>query len=285
MHQTQVVRPALRAAIGVAEDSQCLLVDGVTLAVAVEGEGPDLICLHATGHGGGDFESFAMAMRGQYRVIRVDWPGQGRSGEDLGHAHTPQRYAQLLEGVADQLQVKNPVVIGCSIGGAAALHYAARRPVRALVLCNTAGLVPVHWLTRSFCAVFTRFFRAGSRGARWFPTAFAVYYRRLVLPSPAADWQRERIIAAGYELAPVLTSSWSHFGRPEADIRTLAQALDVPVWFAWARRDRVIPLWMCRPTIRRMRHASLSLFDAGHAAFLEQPAAFIPAFQEFMARV
>ena len=35
------------------------MVDGVRLAVAREGKGPPVICLHAIGHGGGDYEAFA----------------------------------------------------------------------------------------------------------------------------------------------------------------------------------------------------------------------------------
>ena len=70
--------------------------------------------------------------------------------------------------------------------------------------------------------------------------------------------------------------------KPEADIRALAAELEPPVWFAWARGDKVAPLSFCRPAIRKMRHAHLSEFDAGHAAFLEQPQAFLTGFQNFV---
>lgn len=271
-----------REAIGVPEDAGRITVDGVELAVCDEGSGPAVVCLHATGHGGGDFAALAEALRGKYRVVRVDWPGQGRSGTDR-QPPTPERYARLLEGLLAGLGIGSPILVGCSIGGAAAIHYAARRPVRALVLCNPGGLVPASWIARIFCGLFARFFRAGERGAGWFDAAFSLYYRKLVLPSPAAAAQRDRIIAAGRELAPLLAAAWSHFGLPEADIRGLALGLDVPVWFAWARHDRIIPLSLCRPAIRRMRRASLTLFDGGHAAFLEQPAHFSNAFERFAA--
>src|ERR1700730_13093235 len=41
---------------GVPAGSLELLVDGVRLAVARDGKGPQVICLHAIGHGGGDYE-------------------------------------------------------------------------------------------------------------------------------------------------------------------------------------------------------------------------------------
>lgn len=271
-----------RGDLGVAEGSPLVEVDGVKLAVSREGRGPPLVCLHAIGHGGRDFEALAAAVRGRFEVIRVDWPGQGRSGEDPAHPAGPARYAQLLEGLLDKLGVVQPLILGNSIGGAAAIHYASRRPVRGLVLCNTGGLVGIDATAKRFTGVFARFFAAGARGAWWYPAAFDLYYRQ-VLPSPAARAQRERLNACCREIAPLLQQAWTSFGQSENDLRAAAAALDCPVWFAWAKSDRVIPFSFCRPAIAAMRHATVTLFKGGHSPFLEQPAAFIPAFEAFAA--
>ena len=154
-------------------------------------------------------------------------------------------------------------------------------PVRGLVLCDAGGLVEVNRTVAAFCALFERFFAAGERGAWWYPRAFAAYYR-LVLPRPEAAAQRRRIVARARALSSVLREAWASFGTPGADIRDLAANLDIPIWIAWARRDRVIPLRSCRPAIDRMRHATLDTFDAGHTPFLEQPAAFARGFVAFI---
>jgi len=269
-----------RKAVGAPPGSPMIEVDGVRLAVAREGRGPAVVCLHAIGHGARDFEAFAAAMRGRFEIIRVDWPGQGRSGEDHWPA-SADRYADLLGGLLAKLDVEAPIIVGNSIGGAAAIIHAARAPVSALVLCDPGGLVAVDRLARRFCGAFAAFFRAGARRAWWYGPAFALYYR-LVLPSAAASEQRRRIVAGAYETAPVLVQSWESFGRPEADIRALAAGLTIPVWLAWAKDDKVIPLSRCRPAIDTMRRASLTLFPGGHAAFLEQPRAFAAGFAAFV---
>ena len=151
----------------------------------------------------------------------------------------------------------------------------------ALVVCDSGGLVAVDATVRRICGAFERFFAAGARGAPWFKAAYALYYRYIVLPSPAAAEQRSRIIAAGYESAEVLRQAWHNFGQPEADIRAELRGLTVPVWFAWARHDRVIPLSFCRPAIDAAQRGSLTTFDAGHATFLEQPDAFAEGFLAF----
>lgn len=272
---------SLRAVVGVPENCEFLEVDGVRLAYARSGRGPALVCLHAVGHGGGDFAGLAAALGESHEVIRIDWPGQGRSGPDT-QLPSPKRYAQLLEGLLTSLKVQKPTLIGNSIGGAAALHYAQKNPVQALILCDAGGLVPVNFFVRTFCAFFAWFFNAGARGSRWFRPMFAAYYRYLVLPQAAASEQRERIVNSAYEIAPLLRDAWHGFAQADADLRQVAQALDVPVWFAWAKQDRVIPLNLCMPCIRQMKRAQLSKFDGGHTAFLEQPAAFVSGFHSFM---
>lgn len=263
-----------REACGVPETAQWVEVDGVTLAVSREGRGAALVCLHAGGHGGGDYAPLAARIGDRFEVIRIDWPGQGRSGADRRPA-SAARYAELLAGVLARIDVHEPILLGNSIGGAAALIHASRYPVRGLVLCDTGGLIAVSPLTRAFCAAFTRFFAAGARGAGWFERAFAFYYRRIVLPSPAAAEQRARIIAAGAETAAVLEQAWRSFAQPDADLRALASRLTVPVWGAWARSDRVIPLWMCRPALHRIPNLRrITTYVGGHSAFLEQPDAF-----------
>lgn len=269
-----------RSAIGVPDDNQMIEVDGVRLAVAREGQGPAVVCLHAIGHGGGDFDAFVKAVRHQFEVIRIDWPGQGRSGPDHQPA-SAARYAQLLDEVLEKLGVKQPIILGNSIGGAAAILHASRNPVRSLALCDTGGLVKVGIAARTMCGLFVRFFAAGARGAWWYRPGFRFYYRRMVLPSPAAAEQRERIIAVSRELAPLWRDAWESFRQKDADIRGVAQALDIPVWFAWAKGDRVIPLSLCMPAIKRMKHARVSTFAGGHAPFLERPEEFATAFLAF----
>jgi 4,5:9,10-diseco-3-hydroxy-5,9,17-trioxoandrosta-1(10),2-diene-4-oate hydrolase len=270
----------MRALSGVPEESPSVEVDGVRLAYARRGQGQAVVCLHAIGHGGRDFEALAASIEDKFEVIRIDWPSQGRSGDD----HVPAsaaRYAELLAGALAALKVERPIIIGNSIGGAAAITYAGKHPVKALVLCNSGGLLEVTPAVTRACKSMAAFFAAGARSAWWFPAAFWLYYTMLVLPSGAARAQRKRIIASGAEIAPVLRDAWLSFGQPDADLRAVAASLDVPVWVAWARGDWIIQLSACRPAIKRLKRGRLTGFGGGHAAFLERPRGFAKAFLRF----
>jgi pimeloyl-ACP methyl ester carboxylesterase len=271
-----------RIAIGAGAGAKDVVVDGVRLAYDDEGTGPALLCLHAVAHGARDFEGVRARFRGRCRVIAPDWPGHGRSGEDEAPASTA-RYGELLAGFVDALALRDVVVLGNSIGGGAALVLAAARPdaVRALVLANSAGLDRVDRLARVVTRAMAAFFAAGARGARWFPRAYAAYYR-LVLRGAPAHAQRERIAAAGRASAVRLVEAWRSFGRPEADLRALAARLRCPVLVAWGEQDLVIQLSRNRPAIARIPNARLELFPAAHAAFLECPDAFDRALHAFL---
>lgn len=268
----------LRAAVGVWAPVLKVPAGPASLAVGRHGNGPPVICLHATGHGGRDFEHFADRVGSRFEVIAVDWPGQGHSPSD-GTPASAAHYADLLESVVPQLTREPPILLGNSIGAAAALIYAARWPerVRALVLCNPGGLAPLDATARAFIKGMVAFFRAGSAGARWFPAAFRAYYR-LVLPGRPARVQRGRIVAACMEVAPVLAEAWRSFAQPDSDLRQVAEGLQVPVLYAWAKDDRVVAWSRSKAAVLRTPHHRVEMFRGGHAPFLEDPDAFAQCF-------
>jgi len=258
-----------------------VVVDGVSISVKRMGQGMPIVCLSAAGHDAGDFEPLAQRLGDRFEFVCIEWPSHGESGADSVPA-SAARYAELLQDVLWQLSIRTPVIIGNSIGGAAAILHAARHPVRALVLCDSGGLIEVDNTVKKLCRLFERFFAAGERGAWWFQPLFALYYR-LVLPSAAVATQRQRIVAKARSLAPALRQAWASFGKPEADIRAIAASLEIPIWVAWAKNDRVIPLSRCLAAIKLLKHARLDTFTAGHTAFLEQPDQFAEKFAQFLA--
>lgn len=270
-----------RAACGAWKPVETVEAGGTRLAVARKGRGPAVVALHATGHGARDYEGLATRLADGFETIAVDWPGQGASPPDREPA-SAERYSRLLEELLPRVTAGPAIVIGCSIGGAAALDLAARRPdlVRALVLCDPGGLLAIDAGVRLGTRAMSAFFAAGARGARWYPKAFELYYRMVLPAAPARPW-RDRIVAACVDCAPVLAEAWASFGRPDADLRAKVERVGCPVLLAWARGDRVLPWSRCRAAAAKFRDARVEMFDGGHAAFLEDPDRFESVFRAF----
>jgi pimeloyl-ACP methyl ester carboxylesterase len=270
-----------RAACGTQEPVTWLEAAGAKLAVMRRGKGFPVLCLHGIGHGARDFETLANLVGNEFEIIALDWPAQGLSPAD-GQPPSAAHYAEILIAALDALKLDCVILIGNSIGGAASIIAAAKNPgrVAALVLCDSGGLVKISSFAKFFVGTMVAFFRAGENGKKWFAPAFRFYYRRIVWPRAPKE-ARERVIAAGYEMAPLLRQAWESFAAPDADIRHLVPAIKSPVWIAWARGDRVIPWALCRAAARKFPNRKITLFRGGHSAFLEDPKRFAKAFRAF----
>jgi pimeloyl-ACP methyl ester carboxylesterase len=244
---------------------------------------PVMVCLHAMGHGCGDFEAMAEAMRSRYRIIAPDWPGQGRSGPSPS-APGVRAYAALLQTFVDALQLPRFALIGNSVGGGAALLYAARHPqrVRAVVVANPAGLDEGGFLGRLVTRWMSGRFATAQSDPEAFMQWFAAYYRQ-VLTGTAAQAQRDRIVASGLEIAPLLAQAWRGFAETDNDIRSEMPGLQMPVLVTWAREDRLVRWSRNRRAVERIARRQVEFFDAGHTPFLEDPARFVRVVEPFLA--
>lgn len=70
---------------------------------------------------------------------------------------------------------------------------------------------------------------------------------------------------------------------PDSDIREIAAKLTMPVWFAWAKGDKLVALSRSQAAIDATQTAKLTTFRGGHAAFLERPKPFARGFAKFAA--
>ena len=279
-------QPPRRLALAVPEPRRLVEVDGVVLAVhdsAPESSLPVLLCLHAIGHGGGDFAGVEAALHDSYRVISVDWPGHGASGADASPA-SALRYTTLLEGLVRALEVKQVVLLGNSIGGAVAVRFAALHPelVRGVILSNPGGMDPGGLLARLFIGHLVSKFHDGAEGHASFKPWFDEYYRSILVTDASAA-RRTLIVEAGYESAAVLEQAWRSFAQPEADQRALAATLKMPVLVAWASRDGLIQWSRNREAIEAIPGVKVVQLEAGHSPFLETPDEFLAAVKPFLA--
>jgi 4,5:9,10-diseco-3-hydroxy-5,9,17-trioxoandrosta-1(10),2-diene-4-oate hydrolase len=260
-------------------------VAGVALAVHDSAPGSDLptiVCLHAIGHGGADFSRFEDLMAGEYRIITVDWPGHGASGQDTMPA-SAVRYAQLLQELVEQLGLERFAILGNSIGGAAAVRYAAEHParVRGLILSNPGGFDPGGFFAGIYIRMKERHFQAGALGDPAFASWFRDYYAAILITDEAAA-ERQAIVRSAYEVAPRLLEAWRSFRSAEADQRGLAARLTMPVLVAWASEDDVVRWSRNRAAIETIPHARVVMFHAGHSPFLETPGPFAAEARSFL---
>ena len=99
-------------------------VNGAKLYYEVAGEGRPLVFLHAGIANMHMWDDQARAFRDRYRVIRFDHRGFGQSSAPAG----PASIADDVYGMLTFLNVDQAYVVGCSMGGGAALDFTLAHP-------------------------------------------------------------------------------------------------------------------------------------------------------------
>jgi len=118
--------------------------DGLHLAYQRAGDGPiDLVYVGGATAVSMQWEEPATArglrrLASFTRLVTYDQEGMGYSDRmDLSRLPTLDDLVADLEAIVEAAGVRNPVLFGSHNGGAVAALYAARHPVRQLILCNT----------------------------------------------------------------------------------------------------------------------------------------------------
>ncbi len=118
-------------------DGTVELADGAQIAFEDVGDGPVVVLLHP---GLWDMRTWEPQMQtftdAGYRVIRYDQRGYGRSDRLGGEPYSP---VTDLFGLMDHLGVAHAALVGCSMGGAAAIDAVLTDPTRAWALVPVAA--------------------------------------------------------------------------------------------------------------------------------------------------
>jgi len=117
---------------------------GLTLHVSAHGpdapDAPVVVFGHSLLCDGEMFDAQVADLARDHRVLNVDFRGHGRSDAPLG-AYTMADQGQDYARVLDAFGVESAAIVGLSMGGMAALHFALASParVRALALLDTSA--------------------------------------------------------------------------------------------------------------------------------------------------
>ena len=250
----------------------------MNLFVETLGQGPDVVMLHGWGLHGGVFARVAGHLAGRFCVHLVDLPGHGAS---------PPLADFDADAVADLVASHFPLpvqVVGWSLGGLVAQHWAARHPerVKSLALVSTSPRFvrdetwPHAQERKSIEAV-----AASLDGA--FEQTLERFLALQMMGAPAA---RDTLKALRGEL-------FSH-GRPQgllpalelllrADARALAAGIRCPAALFCGARDAITPIGAGRWLAEALPDAVLYEFpQASHAPFLSHEQDFVRALAQHL---
>ena len=231
------------------------------------------------------WDGWVAELKDRYRLIRVDLPGHGLTGDWPRGDFTVEAYADFIEVLADTLHLDRFAVAGHSLGGAVAWTFAATRPERVspLILVDAAA-----YPRESGASWRTRLARAPLIGD------IAIYFK--------PEWLARRALKDVYAdpamVTPERVRRFSELQRFPGDREATLQRtrnqepldpaplkrLDVPTLIIWGAQDHWVPIADAFRLQTDIKGARLAIFEKpGHNPMEEDPqgtaaavAAFLP---------
>ena len=273
------------AARYVAADDQFITMLGVRLRVRISGpaDAPVVILLHGFGGSLETWESWAVVLSKQYRVVRFDLPGFGLTGPDPSGDYTDARTVRVLAALMDALGVQKASLIGNSLGGKIAWNFAVEYPgrVEKLVLISPDGFASPgfeYGVKPKLPAVM-----------RLLPYTLPRFMLRMNLAVAYADPKRlsdatltryqDMMLAPGDRQAMLERMVQVMLVPPGPELAKIT----APTLILWGERDGMIPFSNSADYVRDIPGARLvALPGLGHVPFEEDPAGSLPPVLAFL---
>ena len=249
-----------------------------------EGRDEPVVFVHGLLASSATWQEVLAPASGGRAAIAVDLPGFGSSDRPWPYDYTVGGEATALLGYLDARAIARAVLVGNSLGGAAAMLVAADHPERVAALVLAAPATPemaIPWPLRIL--------RARGLGE----SAMALANRPVV-----AYGLRHRLFArSGRVTDRAIEDAWFPLTVPGTRRAALAalrsdprryvgleDRVRVPTLIVWGREDRLISARDADRLARRIPGARLVVLpEAGHLPQREQPEAFSRAVADFLA--
>jgi pimeloyl-ACP methyl ester carboxylesterase len=242
-----------------------------------------ILFLHGFGASLQTWDTWAQALSEDYRVISVDLPGFGLTGEDPSGIYTDQRSVEVLEAFLKELKIPKVVLVGNSMGGKFAWQFTARYPnqVSKLVLISPDGYASpgIQYGKKPDVPAIADLYRY------FFSKTFLVMNLKPAYADP--NTLNGALVNRYYDLMLAPGVRGAILGRMQQTVLqdpvpSLA-SIQVPTLLIWGEKDAFIPISNSNDYLKVMPNAKrVSLPNIGHLPQEEQPSIGLAALKEFL---
>lgn len=234
-------------------------------------EGDPVVILHGWGCNHTTVASIANALNDHHRVITVDLPGHGESGEPETVWGTHD-FAEWLRNFLSALEIENPTLIGHSFGGRTSIAYCSKYPAKKVVLIDSAGLTP-------------------KRSMKYYYKVYSYKAMKKLALSLLGEKKGRELIekklskrgSADYQAAsPKMRAIMSKCINE--DLRKELPLIKAPTLLIWGENDTATPLSYAKVMEKLIPDSGLVSFPGcGHYSFLDNPYQFKAVIRNFLA--
>ena len=248
--------------------------DGTRIYYEVHGVGPAVLFVHGSGGHHAAWWQQVPELSAKHTVITLDLRGFGRSDSGMDEFDS-RAFPDDIQAVLEASGVEKAVLIGQSIGAAAALKAALRDPSKA------AGVVLAHSLGGIADDELAALVRADRTEAEKLPVLDRLLTSQFREQDPAKTFLFR-------QMGTFNTAKMADLRNLDADGPDVQQVVDsgIPICFLAGERDAVLSADTVRAAAKRVTGSVLELVpDAPHSMYWEAPELFNAALGRFLDQI
>jgi hypothetical protein len=242
-----------------------------------------ILFLHGFGASLQTWDTWAESLSEEYRVISVDLPGFGLTGEDPSGIYTDERTVEVLEALLKALQIPQVVLVGNSMGGKFAWQFAARYPyqVAKLVLISPDGFASpgIEYGKKSEVPAVANLYKYFFSKTFLAMNLEPAYADPKTLNDALVNRYYDLMLAPGVRGAILARMQQTSLQDPVPSL----SSIKTPTLLIWGEKDAFIPITNSNDYLKVMPNVKrVSLPNIGHLPQEEQPTLGLAALKEFL---
>lgn len=251
-----------------------IIIDDITIHYEQEGEGKDVLLLHGWGANAQTMRPILDALKDEFRVTAIDFPGFGNSGEPPD-SFSVQDFTDITYKLIMRLGLKRPNIICHSFGGRISIMLAVGHPeiVDKIVFTNAAGL----------------------RKKRTLKYYYKVYSYKIAKRIAKVKWIKALLGIVGLDIDKSIANAGSkdYKALPSTmkkifikvvnqDLKSYLKHIKSPSLLIWGEDDNETPVYFGQIMEKEIPDAGLVVLKgAGHFSYLDNLPKYIKIVKTF----
>jgi pimeloyl-ACP methyl ester carboxylesterase len=274
-------------------------VDGIDIFYREAGpaNAPVVLLLHGFPTSSHMFRNLIPALADRYHVIAPDYPGFGESAapDHTKFAYTFAHYADLVDGLLDQLGAKHYAMYVMDYGAPVGYRLALKHPDRVTALIIQNGNAYEKGL-KEFWDPIKAYWADDSDAHRTAldflvqPATTKFQYTDGVKDVTRIDpdnWAHDQALLDRAGNKDIQLDLFHDYGTNVPlypKFQAFFRERKPPTLIVWGKNDKIFPADGARPYLRDLPHAELHLLDTGHFALEDKADVMVPLIRDFLGR-
>ncbi|MCD7035750.1 alpha/beta hydrolase [Metabacillus sp. GX 13764] len=234
---------------------------------------PTMVLIHGFLSSTFSYRRLIPLLRDEFRLIAIDLPPFGKTEKSRNFVHSYKNMAGLVIELLEQLQVKNAILVGHSMGGQISLYAAKERPdmfTKTVLLCSSSYMkrLQPHLIFGSYVPYFYLCIKHWLTKQGVWKNLCNVVYDRSLIDQEMMDGYLQPFMDDTIFMALARMIRDREGDLSEAELKKI----EVPSLLIWGEEDKIVPLEVGRRLSKDLPDARFhALKNTGHLVPEEKP--------------